>query len=187
MPKNKDYETANKHFLFYTGGGKILNGLDLLIEIFKKKPELTLHICGTFSGENDFYECFKNDIISYNNIIMEGWVQVGSEKILDLVKKCGYVIVPICAGASHGSVVVCMNYGVVPIVTKEAGIDLEDFGVLLPSYEIDDIEEKIEWVSKQPAEWLKKRSLKTKAAAENKFSEKSFFTRFTEILDEIHK
>lgn len=185
LPKNKEYEKTRKNFLFLSGTGKSLNGLDLLLEIFKKRPSLNLYVCGSFKNEEDFEECFKKELYETSNIHTVGWVGVGSKRYTELIKKCGIVIVPICAGASHGSVVVCMNNGIIPVVTKEAGIDTEDFGVTLKSYSIKDIEKTVDWISNQSADWHKKMAERTYKKAREKFSQTAFTRRWREILGGI--
>lgn len=186
FPKNKNYEKTKKNFLFLCGSGKVLNGLDLLLDIFKNKPNLNLYIGGSFNGEEDFVDCYKKELYDTPNIHTEGWLSIGSPRFNELIETCSTIIVPICAGASHGSVVNCMNYGLIPIVTKEAGIDTENFGITLPSYAINDIEKTVDWVSNQSAEWHKKMSNKTYKVSKKKFSQSAFTQRLTEIFKRIH-
>ncbi len=182
---NKKFEESRKNFLFISGSGKVLNGLDLLLTVFKKRDDLHLYIGGSFNGEDDFVSCYKKELYDTPNIHTEGWLSIGTSKFNELVNKCGMIIVPICAGASHGSVVNCMNYGLIPIITKETGIDVEDFGITLPSYEVEDIEKKVDWISNQPAEWHKKMSQRTFQAAKKKFSQSAFTKRFHQICTNI--
>lgn len=95
------------------------------------------------------------------------------------------VIVPICTPTCHGAVIVCVGNGLIPIVTKEAGIDTDGFGVTLPSYKIEDIATAVDWVSNQPASWHEEMTLRVLHAARQDFSQATFSTRFREILTEV--
>ena len=51
FPKNKNFNEARKHFLWFGGGGAILKGLDLVVETFASLPHLQLSIIGPASYE----------------------------------------------------------------------------------------------------------------------------------------
>jgi len=110
---------------------------------------------------------------------------VGSPEYYNMMRTCGAVIVPICSGASTGAVVVCMGSGLIPMVTREAGIDTGDFGITLSSYQMKDIASTVDWISGQPASWHEEMALKALDAARRDFSQAAFSKRFREILSEV--
>ena len=185
LPEGKDFKESRRNFLYFAGWGQVLNGLDLLLEVFASKPNLSLHVCGPFEKERSFVECFRRELYEAPNIFPVGWVSVGSSEYFEVVRKCGIVIVAICAGAGHGGVTVCMGNGLIPMVTKEAGIDTDDFGITLPSYEVEDIAAAVDWISSQPAEWHEETSHKVLDAARRDFSQAAFSRRLREILGEV--
>lgn len=185
MPKGKDFAEARRHFLFFGSRGQVLFGLDLLLEVFAIRPHLSLYVCGPFENDRDFARCYESELYESGNIVPVGWVRVGGPKYKELTRRCSTVIVPICAGASTGSVIVCMGSGLIPIVTKEAGIDTNGFGITLPSYRIDDIGRVVDWIANQPASWHEEMSLKTLNAARRDFSQAAFSKRFRNILREV--
>ncbi|MGA1867622.1 MAG: glycosyltransferase [bacterium] len=185
LSDHKNFKTARRKFLFFGSIGQVLFGLDLLLEVFAKKPLLDLFVCGPFEKEKEFIQCYWEELYNKPNIHPVGWVSLKSKIFSDLMKKCGMVIVPICSGASTGSVIVCMGKGLIPIVTKEAGIDTDDFGITLSSSNLKDIDEKIEWISNQPAKWHEEMHYKVLKAAQRDFSQEAFTRRFTEIFKNI--
>jgi len=186
-PEGKDFAESRQNFLFFGSAGQVLFGLDLLLEVFASKPNLRLYVCGPFEKEELFVECYRKELYKAKNIVPVGWVTVGSPEYFDLTRKCGMVIVPICSGASTGSVVVCMGNGLIPIVTREAGIDTGDFGITLPSYKREDISSVVDWISSQPITWHEEMTLKVLDAASRDFSQFAFSKRFREILSEVIK
>ena len=56
FPKNKNFESSRKHFLWFGGGGAILKGLDLVVETFASLPHLQLSIIGPSAYEKEFEE-----------------------------------------------------------------------------------------------------------------------------------
>ena len=127
-------------------------------------------------------ECFRKDLYQTANIFPIGWVAVGSSEYFDLVRNCGTVIQPTCTAGQAGSVVVCMGNGLIPVVTKEAGIDTDDFGVSLPSINAEEIGKAVDWISSQTASWHEDTSRKVLRVARQDFSEAAFGKRFREIL-----
>lgn len=185
LPESKNFEESRRNFMYFAGSGQVLNGLDLLLEVFVSKPNLNLYVCGPFEKESSFVACFRRELYETPNIFPIGWVGVGSSEYFDVIRKCGMVIVPICAGAGHGAVTVCMGNGLIPIVTKEAGIDTDGFGITLPSYKIENIAAAVDWISSQPAEWHEETAHKVLDATRRDFSQAAFSRRFQEILREV--
>jgi glycosyltransferase involved in cell wall biosynthesis len=110
---------------------------------------------------------------------------VNSPEFHDLVRRCAYVIHPTCSEGQSGSVVQCMYSGLIPLVTREAGIDTEDFGVTFSDDSLDEIERVVREVSQLPADWHREHSIKTHKIAEAKYSEDAFLKRWRSILSEV--
>jgi len=187
MLDDKDFNFSKKNFLFFGSIGQVLFGLDLLLEIFSKKPDLNLYVCGPYEKERDFVDCYHKELYETPNIIPVGWVVVGSNKYRELVSTCGSVILPICSSASAGSVITCMANGLLPIVSKWASINTQDFGITFDSLDIETIEKNIDWVSSQPSDWHKEVLYKVLKNYRLNFSQASFSKRFREILESIVK
>ena len=181
----KDFAMARKNFLFFASRSQVQKGLDLLLEIFPRHPDLHLYVCSEFKNEDDFCACYHKELYETPNVHPVGWVKVNSLEFSELIQACGYVIHPTCSEGQPGSVVQCMYCGVVPLVTKEAGIDTEDFGVTFSDDSLAEIERVILEVSGLPEGWLRERSLRTRRVAEEKYSEGAFINRWRGILTEI--
>ncbi len=187
LSDSKDFAIARKNFLFFASGTQVRKGLDLLLEIFPKHPDLNFYICSGFEHERDFCKCYHKELYETPNIHSIGWIRVNSDKFYELVQKCAYVVLPTCEEGQPGSVVQCMYAGLIPIVTKEAGIDTEDFGITVVDGSLEEIEKTIVELSKLPKEWHREHSIRTREVAENKFSEKAFMNRWREIISGILK
>jgi len=165
----------------------VRKGLDLLLEIFSQHPDLHLYIGADLEYDRAFCRCYRRELYETPNIHPMGWVRVNSPEFYQLMNQCGYVILPSCSEASAGSVVLWMYAGLVPIVTKEAGVDTEDFGVTLVNDSLEEIEKAILEMANLPAEWLRERSIRTREVAEAKYSEEAFIRRWREILSDLLK
>lgn len=182
---SKDFLTARNNFLFFASGSQMQKGLDLLLEIFPKYPDLHLYICSDFKEEEDFCACYHRELYETPNIHPIGRVRVNGPEFYELVRKCACVVQPSCSEGQTGSVVQCMYSGLIPLVTKEAGIDMEDFGITFPDDSLAEIERVIVEVSRRSESWHREHSIKTRRVSEEKYSEDAFTTRWRDILTEI--
>jgi glycosyltransferase involved in cell wall biosynthesis len=156
----EDIMLKNKNkFLYFGGNGNIVKGLDLAVEVFSGLPELDLYACSP--REEDFDEIYKDLLERSKNIHFMGFIDVAGKKFNDLTKECGFVLLPSCSEGIATSVVTCIRKGLVPVVTKESGIDLSDFGFLIESIDIEKLKEFIVKVSNISDEDFKNRVLKT--------------------------
>ena len=183
--ESKNFKTARKNFLYFASRTQMQKGLDLLLEVFPKHPSLNLFICSYYKLERDFCACYYKELFETSNVHPMGWISVNSPEYCDLIEKCAYVILPSCAEGSAGSVVQCMYSGLIPLVTKEAGIDTEDFGVTFADDSLEEIERVIIEVSEKPETWHREHSIRTHEVSVKKYSEDAFINRWRDMLAEI--
>ena len=183
--ESKDYNRARKNFLYFASGSQMQKGLDLLLEIFPKHPGLHLYICSDFKKELDFCDCYHRELYETANIHPVGRIMVNGPDYSELVGNCAYVIAPSCSEGQSGSVVQCMHSGLIPLVTREAGIDTEDFGVTFHDDSLEEIERVILQVSELPESWHREHSVRTRKVSEEKYSEQAFMNRWRYMLREI--
>ncbi|GEM_PF-557724 len=124
--KGKDFSQAKKHFLFFSGGGLIHKGLDLLLEAFAKADDLHLHICASIDAESRFQEAYRHELYDNERIHTYGFISVESETFKKLLHECAFVILPSCSEGKPTSVINAVgNGGLIPMLTDAASIDLE--------------------------------------------------------------
>jgi glycosyltransferase involved in cell wall biosynthesis len=184
---SKDFSMARRNFLFFASKSQMQKGLDFLLEIFPKHPDLHLYICSPFKTEKDFCTCYHRELYETLNVHPTGWVRVNGPEYDELVRLCAYVIHPSCSDGQPGSVVQCMYSGLIPLVSREAGIDTEDFGITFSDDSLEEVERVIIEVSQLPESWHRERSIRTRKIAEDKYSEEAFVERWREMLAEILK
>ncbi len=156
-----------KKFFYFSSSDGIRRGLDLLIEAFNQLPDLELYICSALKEKKlkDFYNLNKN-------IHWIGRVETSGKKFHELTKECAYVILPSCGEGESTSVITCMKRGLIPVVTKESGVD---FGYFI---EVESLKEQIKEIS------LKETEEKSRKAYEEslKYTQDSFSKSFKKSL-----
>lgn len=127
---------SRKTALWFGSYGLLHKGLDIAIEAFRCRPDWTLHVCGYTNAEQEFLQCL--DIPE--NVIIHGFLNVESELFSELAERCLYVILPSCSEGIATSVITAMGRGaMIPIVTKECGVDINDFGVSINTLSFDSV------------------------------------------------
>ncbi|MBX4192201.1 glycosyltransferase [Candidatus Parcubacteria bacterium] len=137
-------ETSHgKKFLWFGGAGAVHKGLDLVLEAFAHMPERELVVCGKFEGEKDFVDAYKKELHETPNIHTVGYVKPDSEQFKEIAKECCAVISVSASEGTASSVVLAMHAGLIPIVNKETGVPVQDFGVLIES-NVEAIQEAVQ-------------------------------------------
>ncbi len=181
-PKPKDPINLKNYFWFGSAGA-IHKGLDLLIEYFSKHNDLHLHICGDISQERNFFIYFNQVISDTPNIHYYGFVDVNSEYFKELMELGTFSILPSCSEGIATSVLTTMlNGGMIPVVPKSAGIDLEDFGVLIDEISSDGIGRAISITQKMTIKEVQTRSNKVLSYSRQNFTLDNFKSNLKNIL-----
>lgn len=158
LPERKRYDRCRNSFLWLGSGGLVHKGLDLVLEAFSEMPEHHLYVCGPVKDERYFERAFSKELYGTPNIHTLEWVDIASPEFKAVLDTCIGIVYPSCSEGQAGSVVTCMQAGLIPIVSYESGIDVEDFGVILQESSVGAIKETVETVSRLSAEALRSRS-----------------------------
>jgi glycosyltransferase involved in cell wall biosynthesis len=159
-PAEKNFEQSRKHFLWLGSTGFVHKGLDLLLEAFAATPEYHLTVCGPLSKEKEFTRAYQEMLYGLPNIHTEGWVDVTSSKFLEIAKRCIALVYPSCSEGGGGSVINCMHAGLIPIVSREASVDVDGFGMVLEDCTIEAIQRAVQALAELPVEQLEARARK---------------------------
>jgi len=177
-------EKKSHNFLFLSGAGNILKGLDLLLETFAKLPHLNLYVCTAL--ESAFVQHYSRLLAQTPNIHIENFVRIHSERFRYLTNICGYVILPSCTEGCATSVTSSMRRGLVPVVTRQCGIDVENFGHYIDDISIPGLSTQISQLATVNSTQLRERvALSYQASAQ--YTQRAFSVSFTQALLSILK
>lgn len=180
----KNSQENRKHFLWYGGAGPIHKGLDLCIETFRILPELHLAIVGELPDE--FYQFYKSDIENLENISYYGFLTIDSLAYRQVAEQCGFCIVPSCSEGQSTAVITAMFSGILPVCTREIGIDLlEAGGFVIEDIRIDRLVLLVQKLSKiDENEFLIRQQQVYRYVSDNHTIEK-YSCNLRAILDDI--
>lgn len=168
---DKDFAKGRDQFLYFAGAGNVHKGLDLLLEAFSEL-EQHLWICSRINKE--FAEIYANELYNRENIHLVGWVQSRSDEFYRVMDTCNYAILPSCSEGGVHSVVECMNQGLIPIVSKECGLNIDPYGFYLDPCTIKEIKKVVNNASQFSVMDCQRRSMAARRTATETFSEAVF-------------
>jgi len=177
--KPRDLNQSRKNFIWFGSYGAIHKGLDILIDVFKLLPEYNLFICGLDRREKNLFK------LNYKNIHDLGFINIKSKEFICLMDSCSYVILPSCSEGMATAVLTCMNHGLIPIVTRECGIDLLDWGFYLDDYHIGFLREKIIECANYDIELLEKQHKQIFNYSREQFNLQRYSQDFEQIIVNI--
>jgi glycosyltransferase involved in cell wall biosynthesis len=181
----KDYGECRRHFMWFGSSGFVHKGLDLVLEAFSKMPDLHLHVCGPINEDTDFCNAFRNELFHTPNIHTIGWVSVDSPDFLKITRKCIALVYPSCAEGQAGSVVMCLHAGVIPMVSRESGLDVEDFGVVLDKCNIDEISLQVRHITTLPEHDLEQLTRNAWSYSNSTHTEDNYLMTYQNIIMDI--
>jgi len=181
----KDYQACKKRFLWLGSTGFVHKGLSLVLETFATMPDYHLTVCGPVEEEQKFKAAFYKELFETPNIETAGWVDVDSEKFIEIANSCAAVIYPSCSEGGGGSVITCMHAGLIPVVSYESSVDVEEFGVLLKDSTISEVRSALEQFSTLETVQLKRMSRQSWEYARNNHTRETFADSFRQVISGI--
>lgn len=179
----------NNKFVCFAGNGFIMKGVDLAVEAFLKMPNLDLEIYGPKS-DILFNKLYENTIKNSTNITYKGFVNVNTKEFDKMCNSNSFVVLMGSCEGMATSVLTCMMNGLLPIVTTETSVDVQDFGYELsentPENLIDELIATCIEVSKISNEkFLEKKNKMTNSL--RKYNKENFRENFKNTIQNINR
>jgi len=175
----KKFDQSRSHFLFFGGDDNIRKGLDLLLDAFVSLQQ-HLWIC-SFINE-PVARLYAKELKHYSNIHLVGNVMLQSKQFYKVADTCAFSILPSCSEGQPGSVIECMNYGLIPIISEACSVDVNGFGDVLKYCTIEEIRQTVERCSIMPVKQCQSWSEKARKEAAKRFSPEVFHENMTTAL-----
>ncbi len=180
---HKDFQTARRNFLWIAGDGLAHKGLDLILEAFADLVQ-ELWVCGDLQAAADaeLVHCYRRELFHTPTIHTIGWVDIHSTQFRQLTDQCAFVILLSASDAMPTSVLVAMGRGLIPIVSREVGLDTADFGFTIDPTDIFKIRQRVQEISCTPPEQCRKMAAQAYVAATTRYTYAAFGARIEQLL-----
>ncbi|MGA2082519.1 MAG: hypothetical protein ABSH53_18165 [Holophaga sp.] len=182
----RDLSLARNHFLWFAGTGLVHKGLDLVLEAFARHPGLHLHVFGAIDSEPGFVEAYRKELRETPNVHVEGFLALESPAFRAALLASAFVICPSCSEACNSSVLnICGNGGNLPVLTRQNGIDLDDFGILVRDTTVEAVEAALAEAAALTGAELDRRLRRCAAFFQREHSRERFHLRMKEAVQAI--
>ena len=173
-------------FLWFAGSGAVHKGLDLVLEVFARNPQLTLHCVGPFTRELDFVRAYRRELFDLPNIVSHGFINPDTPKFYDIASRCCGFVTPSCSEGISPAVVTCLQFGLVPIISRQCGVDLPlGGGWLLEVCTLDELTGAVHELCDTPVTRLREMIEQTQSTAAHMYSREEFTRRLRSAFAEI--
>lgn len=115
--------------LWAGGNGCLHKGLDLVLDAAATLPAgWRLHVCGdSDAAEPDFWSFYRGRLPG--SVVRHGWLHPASQRMREVLDDCSFIILPSCCEGMATSVLAGMSCGLVPLVSRQSGIDADGIGL----------------------------------------------------------
>lgn len=181
--KNICDKRKSTNFLVFGVKGFVHKGNDLLVEVFRKHPDWKLYMCGREIDE----ECKRLGLSLSQNIINCGFIDVQSDRFLELVELCPFTLLPSCSEGMSTSLLTSMRHGQIPVTTRGTGMDdLEQYCEYFEDYHISEIEKKLEELVMMDKEHIAQYSDRVYQFANENFTLENYTKQFRRCIENLH-
>jgi glycosyltransferase involved in cell wall biosynthesis len=171
-------------FLFMASAGQVHKGLDLLLETFASRPDLTLIVLSRFRDERDFFEAYRRELTRTPNIRAIGFLDLASSAFRSAQERAGWLILPSCSEAQCGTIPVALSMGI-PVVASEA-CDFDEPEVQrLPDCRLETIRGVVDDLARRPSAEVRARSEASLALARRAYTRADHARSLRAALDAV--
>jgi glycosyltransferase involved in cell wall biosynthesis len=183
---DKDFDESRKSYLWFGSHGFVHKGLDLVLEAFAQMPDYNLTVCGPIHVEKAFQSVYHKELYNTSNIHTVGWMDITSPTFLEIAKRCIGVVFTTCSESGGGGVITCMHAGLIPAVSLEASVDVdESMGVILKTCTVDEIKASVKKISHLTPQQLESMAKRNWEFARANHSREIFAASDAKIVSEI--
>lgn len=181
----RDIESVRNNYMWFGSSGFVHKGLDLVLELFAGLPNHQLYVCGPLAREQAFIAEFHNELYETGNIHPVGWVDVNDLRFKQILDSCLGIIYPSCAEGGGGSVICCMQGGLIPVASYESSVDIADNGITLRQSSLAEMKEAVVRLSGLPGAELEAMARETWQFASGTHSKDSFAEKYRDFVLDV--
>lgn len=165
----------SRHVLWHFGIGAVHKGLDLAVEAFLRNPDWTLEVVSQACGERDFLAIYEEAIRRAGNIRLHGFMFPASRRFQEISGRCVAFLGTSCSEGVSPACITGMQQGLVPILTRDCGVDLdEEIGTVIEGDTVEAVERGVRRTLDLPDAELARRGRLARARAASAYSRRAF-------------
>jgi glycosyltransferase involved in cell wall biosynthesis len=184
-PRAKDFEACRRSFVAPGTRGLVHQGLDRTLEAFAALPDHRVTVYAPVHRERQFQEAYRHELRETPNIHTARWHGLGHQRFGELAQKAVGLVFPSSAEGQAQEVIAGMAAGLIPIVTREAGVDVDGFGVVLSSSSPAEVSKAVRDLSALPVARLGEMAEGAWRCARSRHAPDAVARRLDEILNEV--
>ncbi len=127
FPAKMQERRPGNRFIFFSSVGQVHRGLDLVLEAFQG-VSAQLIVASHYESEPDFCQIYQKELFHSPNICPVGLLRTHTSRFMKIASQADFCVLPSCSEGQSGSLINLMALGIVPVATKECGVDLEGIG-----------------------------------------------------------
>lgn len=182
----KNFESCRSRFLWLGSAGMVHKGLDLVLEAFAGMPEYHLTVCGPVGNEKDFERVYEQELYHTSNIHTLGWIDIDSPEFVNLALQCVGFVYPSCSEGSAGAVITCLHAGLIPIISRESGVDVsKEVNAVLEDCSIEAIQDAVRQLASCSTSELERKSRNAWEFARANHTVENFEKQYGIMLEKI--
>jgi glycosyltransferase involved in cell wall biosynthesis len=185
LAPQRDWARARTNFLWFGSGGLVHKGLDLVLEAFAGMPDLKLTVCGPVDKEPDFEAAYRRELHHTENIRTTGWMAGDDPQLGELMASCGFLVFPSCSEGLSTSTIECMQAGLIPVITRETGVETEGHGFIIGEGSVEEVRRAAREASSTDEKTLAMRSAGCTDIARSRHTPAAFARAFRDAMVEI--
>jgi hypothetical protein len=175
---------AKREFIWFAGPGAVHKGLDVVLEVLRRRSDLTLHIANNLAAEPDFVAAYR-DVLAQDNVVYHGYMNAAHPSFRELLKDVFCFLSPSCSEGISTAAVTCLQFGLFPIASAETGVDLPfGCGLTLADCAPDTIAAAMDAALALPESDLRRQTRICQAYAHKLYSRAAFHDAMTGFLTE---
>lgn len=181
----EEKKNINKDNLLFIFGNKLIKkGIHIVIEYIKLNSSLNYKLVVSES-DLDMQE-YLATISKLPNVEIHTSLPMNSDKFIDLIEECAFIVSPSYADGMPGAVIEPMSRGLIPIVTKYCGFP-EDSKIFIniEGLSIHDLADAIDKARSLSDEELINMSKRVRAYALNNYNVNTCEQQFMRIINEL--
>lgn len=176
----------SREFLWFNGADPVLKGLDLVLEAFADRPDRTLHVVGPVRDAAGFHETYQRELEELPNIRLHGWMNPASAAFGAIAERCVAFVSASCTEGMSSSAVTAMKIGLLPIVSRNTGVDLPaGCGRIIEHASIESIGAAVDGVDALSDRQVLEQARTCRAMIEREHSRAAFSARMASHLDVV--